>query len=214
MSDISRPKKWLGYYSRKRIIHQWTQIALLTKVPVEKVLEVGPAMGGVTAMLQNAGYDVTTLDRQELDFESPKVPNLHVDLMDISAEGMSGHDAIICCETLEHVKWMSTDIILKKFNDSGAKYLILSVPYMGFQTTFEFYFNPHRFYQYFSMKKFNSLKTFKYKAIDEHEWEVGYKGYSLAAWEAKFALAGYKIIEREFTAQCRSVFHLLERVEP
>src|SRR5260370_37319748 len=53
---------WLDYYSRKRIVHQWTQVHLLGTVDCEKILEVGPALGLVSSMLVNIGYEVHTLD--------------------------------------------------------------------------------------------------------------------------------------------------------
>src|SRR5207248_1630931 len=57
------PAEWLAYYSRKRIIHQWTQLHLLGTTDCNSVLEIGPALGLVTSLLVNIGYEVTTLDR-------------------------------------------------------------------------------------------------------------------------------------------------------
>ena len=44
--------------------------------------------------------------------------------------------------------------ILSVFKDSGDKYFIVSVPYIGFQCWFELYFNFHNFGQSVPLKKF------------------------------------------------------------
>lgn len=203
--------RWIKYYSRKRVIHQWMQVNLINKVDVEKILEIGPAMGGVTALLSNAGYDVTTLDRVEPNFDTPKTPHIKKNILDLDPQEIAGFEAIICCETLEHIAWNDVPDTLRKFHESGAKYLLISVPYMGFQLTFDFYFNLHKFRSYFSWKKLLFLKKFEPEPEFGHQWEVGYRGHSLKAWESRIEQSGYSIVEREFTEHCRSVFHLLER---
>ena len=92
------------------------------------------------------------------------------------------------------------------------KYLIISVPYMGFQIDWRLYLNAFTWRSKLSFKKLNFLRPFK---IDEsnpwdHKWEAGYKGYSLAAIETKIAAAGWRIIRRDFTSPTRSVFYLLD----
>ena len=51
MAESFSLSEWTQYYSRKRIVHQWTQVHLLSTVPCRRVLEIGPAMGLVTALL-------------------------------------------------------------------------------------------------------------------------------------------------------------------
>src|SRR5579863_1606246 len=68
--------QWIQYYSRKRIVHQWTQLHLLNTVPCQRVLEIGPAFGLVTALLVNAGYDVDTLDLMPRAFAQPDVRHI------------------------------------------------------------------------------------------------------------------------------------------
>ena len=63
---------WLNYYSKKRITQQWLQLSLLGETDAKSVLEIGPALGGVTAMLVNANYAVTTLDIELKDFKYPE----------------------------------------------------------------------------------------------------------------------------------------------
>lgn len=203
-------RQWLTYYSRKRIIQQWTQLALLGSVECRRVLEIGPARGLVTAMLVNAGYEVGTLDYCRPAFTNPIVPHIIADLREVKPQEIAGYDAILCCETLEHIEWETVGRILETLRHSGARYLVISVPYMETQLTFDLYVNPHVARHYFSLKKLTNRRSFTPGPRGEHQWEVGYRGYSLQAWEQRLTNAGWLIRQRDFTEHCRSVFHILE----
>jgi hypothetical protein len=201
--------EWNAYYSQKRIEQQWLQLHLLGLTDCERVLEVGPGLGLVTALLVNSGYRVATLDRVPRAFAWPDVPHSEADLRALSGEEIRGHDAILCCETLEHLAWDDAGGALRAFRRSGARCLIVSVPYMGFQIALDVYLNRTTFRQYFSMKKLLFLRAFATEPPDGHQWEIGYRGYPLRTWERRLADSGWSIARREFTAHCRSVFHLL-----
>ncbi|HEY3908332.1 MAG TPA: hypothetical protein VGM07_00410 [Stellaceae bacterium] len=203
-------QRWLSYYSRKRIVHQWTQVHLLGGTNSQKILEVGPALGLVTSLLTNAGYEVHTLDRGPRAFAYPDVPHHEKDICELTGEEIAGYDAILCCETLEHIDWRQVGPVLSAFHTSGAKYLIVSVPYMGFQLALDLYLNRNTFRQYFSMKKLLWRRDFAVEPPGGHQWEIGYRNYPLRAWEELLADSGWSIVQREFTEHCRSVFHLLE----
>ena len=208
--DPAKKAEWLAYYSRKRIIHQWTQLDLLGVTDCRTVLEVGPALGLVTSLLVNSGYEVTTLDRAPRSFRYPNVPHLEKDICELRSEEIAGFDAILCCETLEHIEWERVGSVLATFRESGAKYLIVSVPYMGFQLFAEVYVNSNMLRQYFSMKKLLWRKRFRPEPVGGHQWEVGYRGYPLKLWERRLRESGWSVTKRDFTEHCRSVFHLLE----
>jgi hypothetical protein len=202
--------EWLAYYSRKRVIHQWTQLYLLGGTDCSNVLEIGPALGFVTSLLVNIGYQVTTLDRGPRSFAFPNVPHLERDICGLRSDEIAGHDAILCCETLEHIEWERVGSILATFRQSGAKYLIVSVPYMGFQVFVELYANTSTLRQHFSMKKLLWRKDFEAEPPGGHQWEIGYRGYPLKLWEKRLNESGWSILRRDFTEHCRSVFHLLK----
>ena len=204
------PAEWLAYYSRKRIIHQWTQIYLLGATDSRTVLEVGPARGLVTSLLVNIGYDVHTLDRGPRSFAHPNVPHLEKDICELRSDEIAGYDAILCCETLEHIEWGRVCSVLATFRQSGAKYLIVSVPYMGFQVFVELYANGSTLRHYFSMKKLLWRRDFQAEPPGGHQWEIGYRGYPLKLWEERLNESGWSILRRDFTEHCRSVFHLLK----
>lgn len=210
IARLRQKQIWLSYYSRKRIVHQWTQVHLLGGTNSQKILEVGPALGLVTSLLVNAGYDVHTLDHGPRSFAYPNVPHLEHDIRDLSGEEIAGYDAILCCETLEHIDWHRVGAVLAAFRASRARYLIVSVPYMGFQVALDLYLNRTTFRQYFSMKKLLWRKNFAAEPAGGHQWEIGYRRYKLRVWEALLAESGWSIVKRDFTEHCRSVFHLLE----
>src|SRR5262249_4395930 len=135
---------------------------------------------------------------------------LQKDLCQVRSDEIAGYDAIVCCETLEHIEWDRVGAILRMFRDSSARYLIVSVPYMAFQLLFEIYLNSHTARQYFSMKKFLSLKQFTAEPPGGHQWEIGYRGYRLQDWEDRLTDSGWAIVTREFSEHCRSVFHVLK----
>jgi hypothetical protein len=210
MAEPFSPTEWIQYYSRKRIVHQWTQVNLISTVPCRRVLEIGPAMGLVTALLVNAGYEVETLDQVPRSFAQPAVRHLERDLLKVRGSDIAGYDAILCCETLEHLDWPAVGAVLAELRASGAKYLLVSVPYMELQLTLDFYANAHTLRHYFSLKKLLGRRKFEPEPPGGHQWEVGYKGFALPVWEERLRESGWRTLRREFTEHTRSVFHLLQ----
>ena len=93
-------QKWHDYYTEKRIVHQWMQVHLLKDLPVRRILEIGPYLGLVTAMLRNAGYQTTILDLADAPiFPSPDVPRIAGDIRDLDGGALATgeFDAILCC---------------------------------------------------------------------------------------------------------------------
>ncbi|MDP6475464.1 MAG: class I SAM-dependent methyltransferase [Alphaproteobacteria bacterium] len=202
-------KTWHDYYSEKRITHQWLQVALLQGLEVQSVLEIGPYLGLVTAMAASAGYDVTVLDIEAQSQGIGSKRHIQADIRDIDPAEMRGFDAILCCETLEHIHWDRLDSVLKRLAAAGAPWLILSVPYEGFQFALELYFNRHRWRRRSHFRKLRFLRRFPVASDTEwepHKWEIGYRGTSLRAFTRKLKAAGFAVQRREFTSGCRSVF--------
>ncbi len=201
----ARRREWFRYYSEKRIGHQWFQVHLLAGLDdVQKVIEVGPNLGLVTALLLNAGFEVATLDRVAPRHGLAGVLHIEADLREVAPETLAGFDCLICCETLEHLPWDEVDGVLAKFAASAVPHLLLSVPYQGFQLDARIYLNAHRLRQYFAWKKFNFLRRFRPDDDPQgHHCEIGYRGHSLAAFEAKLENAGLAIERRDFTSPTR-----------
>jgi hypothetical protein len=209
-AETARLATWHGYHGEKRIGQQWFQVHLLAGLPVRRVLEVGPHLGFVTALLDNAGYSVTTLDQVPCKFSRPTCGHIEADLLELTPDKIRAFDLILCCETLEHLPWEKVGGVLRCFRDSGTPYLVTSVPYEGFQIRLVVDWNLYTFRQSFAFRKGRSLRTFRPRLHgDGHYWEVGYRGYSLKAWEDQLKGAGWRIAKRDFTAPRRSVFHVL-----
>ena len=91
----------------------------------------------------------------------------------VTASQVRGCDAIICCGTAEQVDKTKVGDIFRVFENSRAKYSVISVPYMRFQCWFEVYFNFHNFRQSFFLKKFNRFRRFSRQPVGERQWEIG-----------------------------------------
>lgn len=213
MDDKARRlAEWHGYHSEKRIVQQWMQLNLLGGLQVDRLLEVGPYLGFVTALLDNAGYDVTTLDLFPPPFDKPERPHIEADLTKLDPATIAGFDTILCCETLEHLHWGQAGEVLRCFHEAGARNLIVSVPYEGLQFGLSLYANRFTWRHALSLKKFRRFMTFKpHEDPWGHKWELGFRGFSLRRWEEQIAASGWRIARREFTHPCRSVFHVCER---
>ncbi len=203
--------RWYAYYSEKRVVHQWQQVHMLKELDIEKVLEVGPYLGLVSAMMINAGYRVTTLDVAP----EPRVPGVtrHIqgDVRNVTPERLMGHDVIVCCETLEHIPWSQVGDVLARFSASEVPWLLISVPYEGFQVSFSTYLNRYVWRKRSALKKFRFLTEFPAPAADgwePHKWEIGYRGFTVPRLRNLVTEAGYDVRRQDFTAGCRSIFLL------
>ena len=204
-------RHWHAYYTEKRIVHQWFQVHLLKDLDARKVLEVGPYFGLVSAMLVNAGYEVTTLDIAPGPPRPGVARHICADIRDARPEELAGHDAIICCETLEHIPWDKVSDVLSRFEASAVPWLIVSVPYAAFQLGFSLYLNRYAWRKQSFFKKFRFLSAFPAGPDDDwepHKWEVGYKGYDVPRFRDMVTGAGYQILRQDFTSGCRSIFLL------
>ena len=180
---------------------------------VSSVLEVGPGLGLVSAMLHNAGFSVTTFDRLPPQYVHDEIKGVQDEILQFDEEKLVDFDCILCCETLEHLYWDEVDIVLEKFFRSKIRWVIISVPYQEFQLDFRFYFNKYRVRQSVSLKLLKWMQKFKFDSQADpygHKWEIGYRGTKLRAFETKLTKAGFHIRRREFTSPTRSVFFMLE----
>lgn len=200
---------WHAYYSEKRIVHQWMQVDLLKNLPARRVLEIGPHLGLVTAMLATAGYLVSTLDFEGEEPRHGAERHIKADLRTLDPAVISGFDAILICETLEHIPFDEAAEVLRKLAGAGAPWLILSVPYEGPQLGLSLYLNPFLRPRLRFFRKLHFLRRFpppKGSAWSHHRWEIGYRDYPVRRLEKTVRAAGFAITRRTFTSGCRSIF--------
>jgi len=216
LAEPSFTQRWHAYYTEKRIVHQWFQVHLLSQLKVKRVLEVGPYLGLVTAMLASAGYEVTTFD--VTDKAPPVGARGHVqgNLLALDPARIRGFDAILCCETLEHLPWSQVGGVLAALAASGTPYLVMSVPYEGAQIGWSFYANAHTLrHRMFTrvLRFFQRFRSPSLTDIESHKWEVGYKGYSLATLKEKVATSGWRPEAQHFTEGCRYALHAAPQIQ-
>lgn len=160
-------------------------------------------------MLANAGYEVTTLD---IENRSPGIgakAHIAADLRELDPATLPEADALICCETLEHIAWDAIDDVLRRLARSRIPWLILSVPFEGTQIGLKLYANRYTVRRSSFFRKFRFLKRFQPASETEwepHKWEIGYRGYTVEGLKEKLALAGWHAERQDFTDGCRSVF--------
>jgi hypothetical protein len=215
ISPEERKQEWMRYYSYKRIHEQLMQVQMLKGLSINTVLEIGPYYGLVTAMLDNAGYEVTTMDLSPRSFERPDRPHVVMDLTAIEAGKLNGFDCIMCCATLEHITFEQATAALRAFRAASPRYVVISVPYQGTQLFFQTYLNRHKASEHFAIKKLRFLREFRFDAEADpygHKWEIGYRGWSLGRFERVLRGVGFEILRRDFSYPSYSVFHVLEPV--
>ena len=215
-SDIDpakRRQEWARYYGPKRIRQMLMQIHFLASQDIESVLEIGPYYGLTTALMDNAGFEVTTADvNEEPAFWRPDRPHFQMNINKPDVEAMKGFDAIVCCATMEHIYFEEAVETMKAFREANPKYLLISVPYRAWQIFGELFINAHMFHHKLWWRKFTSLEKFKeHEDPLGHKWEVGYKGYPLKRMQKEMIDdAGWKVIKRDFSYPACCVFFLLE----
>ncbi|HYZ34949.1 MAG TPA: hypothetical protein VE684_22035 [Crenalkalicoccus sp.] len=209
--EEGRRAEWHRYYAAKRIRHQNLQLELIGQTAAQRILEVGPYLGYVTALLENAGYAVTTLDLGPQRFARPAVPHIAMDLTAPEPARMAGHDLVLCCETLEHLPRPAAEGALAAFRASGARWLLLSVPYSGPCLFWEAHWAPGWWRSLLFAKWKEALRRFEPEPDPlGHKWELGTLGLPVRGWEDAIRGAGWRVLDRRFTAPTRAVFHLCE----
>lgn len=206
-------RQWYAYYSEKRIVHQWFQVKLLENLPVQRIMEIGPAYGVPTALLANAGYEVTTLDFMERKLLGAS-SHIIADLWKADPKVYSNQDCILCCEVLEHFPFNKSCDLLSTFYKSNVPYLILSVPYNAPQLNLNLYINRYTIKKNTAFKFRNSLREFEVEPpIDGqlgHQWEIGFKNYPLKKLKDAVKKTGWDIINCDFTSGTRSIFLVVQ----
>lgn len=171
MSKIQVPREhYFAHIPKRRWISYWYQIKEVLETNEKKVLEVGVGNKTVSNFLSNAGLDVTTLDHDE---------SLNPDVLG-DVTNLSNHfkpnsfGVVLCAEVLEHLPFEYFNTVLNDLNKVSAKYVVLSLPYIGIILPFRIKLP--------ALKEINfnlKIPLFwkKHKFDGEHYWVIGKKGY-------------------------------------
>lgn len=212
-NHVNRAKEFFRYYNAKRARHQHRQVSMLEKPAYEgkkNLTEIGSLFGYATGLFQAAGFAVTTIDVKPDMLGELRSRHINKDILQIDESDLAGTEIIVCCETLEHIKWEQAVDRIALFHKSGASYLLISVPYRSphiilnlelarYASTFKLYVK--RFWSRFT--------TFKIEPEEwGHKWEVGYKHYPLSRLEQAMSDNGWAIIDRKHEVPSGSIFLL------
>lgn len=137
------------------------------------------------------------------------MPHHEVDLRRLAPGMLGGYDAILCCETLEHIPWDDAARVLGLLAATGTRHLIVSVPWSGMELQLGLHAAPGWLRSWLALRWPARFRRF---VPDTHpmgrRWELDFRGHSLAAWERLLAAGGWRISERLFTSPTRSAMHL------
>ncbi|MSO74618.1 MAG: class I SAM-dependent methyltransferase [Alphaproteobacteria bacterium] len=157
---------------------------------------------------------MTTLDIAGDGPRDGAVGHVRADVRRLGVAALQGFDAILCCETLEHLQFAEVPAALAAFHATSAPHLVLSAPYQGPQLGVSLYANFHRWPRFKYFHRVHFLRHFRPSSSDDwdhHRWEIDYRGFPLKKLTRIVESAGYRVVRREFTGGTRSVFLVCER---
>ncbi len=166
-------------------IDYWYQYSLIKETATQKILEIGPGTGTLSALMKHKGYQFVTVDNDS----SLKADHI-ADITKLPFPDDS-FDVVCAFEVLEHLPFEEFPIALTEMARVSRKSVIISLPYACFY--FGFAFQP--FYATFLKPLFSLLRIppmepvyfnlaipffflSKQGMIKAHAWEMGRKGYS------------------------------------
>lgn len=214
-NPVARKGEFYRYYSPKRIPHQLKQLELLAGIEGDRMAEIGPYLGFATALFMAVGFKVHAIDAAPVELLGQISPERHSakNILDITADDLRDQDVIVCCETLEHLKFAEAEKVLDIFHESQSEWLLISVPYRCLSIDVRFIRNP--FAKLFkAIFKLPSKRFTPFTPDPEpwgHKWELGYKGYPLEKLTDALKAAGFSIEKLDYVGTVQSVFLLARR---
>lgn len=165
-----------NYDGLSRFISYYYQIDLTTSLNVSKCLEIGIGNRTVSSALMNRGVNVTTCD-----FDPELKPDYVADIRELPFENNS-YELVMACQVLEHLPWSDFHKALSELKRVSGKFIIISLPYSSlyFELVIKFPFLKHIIKKPcidFCIRIPLFFK--KFKPTQEHQWEIGWKGYSI-----------------------------------
>lgn len=174
------PRRWSSYA---------IQVKEIMLLRVERILEIGPGNGVVTAILKNIGFSVETLD---IDARvGTKYVGSITDRNLINK--LSGKfDTVLACQIFEHIKYEDFLLALTNIKLIAHK-VVMSLPYTEINSKFFHFVLKIPGLEKITLTKKIIYKIFEYEFNGEHYWEIGTKGYSLSKVTNDIKSTGWKI---------------------
>jgi SAM-dependent methyltransferase len=177
--------KFYEYIDKRRWASMWHQIAEISALDPESILEIGPGPGIFKAMANGLGFNVKTLDLAE---------DLNPDYVASAANiPLDNNEFDICCafQVLEHLPFDVSKVAFSEMARVARRYVIISLPDAKKLWPFSFYI-PKVGQKYFHVRKpFDFVKDHVFDG--QHYWEVNKKGYEITKVISEFIDASSNI---------------------
>ena len=151
----------------------------------EKILEIGIGNGFVAGFLQNAGFDISTMD-----IDPELKPTILGSVTSIPAPDNS-FDVILCCQLLEHLPYTNFIPALLEMRRVVKNAVVISLPDMK---------PVHRIHIETAVGKISFFypkflsRPIDWKFDGQHYWNINNKGYSIHRILRDIESTGFKLI--------------------
>jgi len=174
------------YCDQDRFVSYWNQLNEILKLRPINILEIGVGDSVVSNYIKKN----TDINYNSLDIDGNLNPNMVGNVLDIPSENEK-YDLVCAFEVLEHLPFDKFSQALNEMKRVSRKNVLISLPHWG---------------RYFSIKlriPFLKIIRLHYKLNIEkpvhifngqHYWEIGKKGYKIAAIKNEIAKSGLILI--------------------
>jgi hypothetical protein len=189
------------YVSRHRWLSFWHQINAVLRSRPGSVLEIGPGFGATTHALRQAGVAVTTFD-----FDVNLRPDIVGDVRALAQlVAPKSFDAVCAFQILEHLPFECFGPTLDALAGASRSKVLISLPHWGYPVELRFRLLKDRL-AFAISRKLTRPKQWSFDG--EHYWELGAKGYSVAAVSKE--ISRHLTIERQYFCPDYSYHYFFE----
>lgn len=180
-----------GYDDDSRLRSYENQIAEVSSLGCQRILEIGIGNAYVSKKMKGKGFDVVSFD-----FDFSLGPSVVGDMRFLPFKD-SSFDVVLCAEVLEHVRFCVSVAALREIYRVSGKSVVLTLP----QSRYPYWY-----------KLLFLRKTLFGKPIGEHYWEIGWVGFSLEKVILAFEDVGFKVLKNYvFSGNKGHRFFVLEK---
>jgi len=173
------------YNTKERFISYWHQIHELCELNPGSILEIGMGNGLVANYLKQRGFNVTTMDIDQLLNPDCMGSVLEIPFLKESFEPVS------CFEVLEHLPYENFPTALHEIHLVTKKHVVLSLP--DCTRAYRFDVQIPKLGEVKFLIPLPSLKAPVHTFNGEHYWEIGKAGYPLSRILNDIQRAGFVI---------------------
>ena len=160
-----------SYDSKDRFCSYWQQINEIILLNPQQILEIGVGNKFVSQYLKNRKYNIATFD-----IDKNLNPDIIGSVLNIPFADNS-FDAIICCETLEHVPYKKFRKALSEIHRISKSYVVLSLPDVN--RVCKIHIKIPGLKEIKKIIPFPVFKKLNHKFDGQHYWEIGKSEYPL-----------------------------------